>query len=167
MRIDRPAIPAAYGAERATEFVPWERVEERLRQDRVFWIVTVDPTGRPRVRPIDGLYLEGQIHVGGSPDARWVQNLARNPHVAIHLADVDDVVIAEGEGERLTEIAGDLAERLAAASNQKYPEYGLTPDTYRRWGTTVIHLRKVVAWTDITVDRPASPSTEPLSSPPS
>ena len=68
--IDRPAIPAEYGVTKATEFVEWKHVEDRLAADRVYWIATVGSGGRPRIRPIDGLYLEGAIYVGGSPETR-------------------------------------------------------------------------------------------------
>jgi hypothetical protein len=65
-RIDRPAIPADYGVTKASDFVEWSHVEDRLAADRVYWLVTVGKGGRPRVRPIDGVYLEGVIYVGGS-----------------------------------------------------------------------------------------------------
>ena len=99
--VDRPAIPAEYGVTKATEFVDWNHVEDRLAADRVYWIATVGDGGRPRVRPIDGLYLDGAIYVGGSPETRWVQEVGTNPHVSIHLDGVDDVVIVDGEAEVL------------------------------------------------------------------
>ena len=124
--VDRPAIPAAYGVGGASEHVPWSHVEDRLTADRVYWIATVGASGRPRVRPIDGVYLDGALYVGGSPETRWIQDLARNPNVAVHLAGVDDVVIVEGEARQLATMDRDLAERLAAASNAKFP--GVPPD---------------------------------------
>ena len=150
--IDRPAIPAEYGVTKASEFVAWSHVEERLAADRVYWIATVAAGGRPRVRPIDGIYLEGAIYVGGSPETRWVQEVAGNPHVSVHLDGVDDVVIVDGEAEVLVGVESDLAERMAAASNAKYPEYGMTPDFYVSNGAIAIRLRKVIAWTDFTKD---------------
>jgi hypothetical protein len=42
--------------------------------------------------------------------------------VTIHLHGVDDVVIVEGEAEVLTGADDALAERLARASNGKFPE---------------------------------------------
>ena len=148
--VDRPAIPAAYGTGRAREHVPWTHVEERLTVDRVYWIATVGPTGRPSVRPIDGVYLDGALYVGGSPETRWIRDLAGNASVAVHLASVDDIVIVEGEAERLETMDRDLAERLAAASNAKFPEYGQTPEVYMTRGAIVIRPRKVVTWSDIT-----------------
>ena len=150
--IDRPAIPREYGTSRAKEFVAWSHVEERLTQDRVYWIATVGPTGRPRVRPVDGVYVDGAIWVGGSPEVRWIGELAANPHVVVHLADVTDVVIVDGVGEILETVDDELADRLAAASNAKFPEYGMTPDVYRSRGGIAIRPRKVIAWTDFTRD---------------
>ena len=148
--VDRPAIPAAYGTGKASEHVPWAHVEERLTADRVYWIATVGPTGRPSVRPIDGVYLDGALYVGGSPETRWIGDLSGNPNVAVHLASVDDVVIVEGEAERLETMDRDLAERLAVASNAKFPDYRQTPEVYMTRGAIAIHLRKVVTWSDIT-----------------
>ena len=151
-RIDRPEIPAEYGVTKATEHVEWSRVEERLTRDRVYWLATVGRGGRPRVRPIDAVYLEGVIYVGGSPEVRWIQELAENPHVSVHLDDVDDVLIVEGEAEILETLEAGLAGRLAAASNAKFPEYGVTAEGYVSHGAIAIRPRKVIAWTDITKD---------------
>jgi nitroimidazol reductase NimA-like FMN-containing flavoprotein (pyridoxamine 5'-phosphate oxidase superfamily) len=149
LKADRPRIPASYGISKSsTEYVDWLHVEERLTTERVYWVATSGPGGRARVRPVDGLYLDGVIYVGGSPEARWVRDIAANPHVSVHLDGVDDVVIVEGEAEILPGASKDLAERLAAASRAKFPEYGITADSYTGPGTIAIRPRKVVAWTD-------------------
>lgn len=147
--VDRPAIPAAYGVKRAKDFVEWAHVEERLTADHVYWVVTVGPNGRPHVRPIDGVYLEGALYVGGAPDARWIRDLAGNRNVAVHLASTDDVVIVEGEAEQLTTMDRDLAERLAAASNAQFPGYGQTAQLYVDQGAIVIRPRKVISWSNM------------------
>ena len=152
MRIDRPEIPAEYGTSKATEHVDWARVEERLDRDRVFWIATVGSGGRPRVRPIDALYLDGVIYVGGSPKTRWVREAGENPHVSVHLDGMGEVIIVEGDAEVLTGLEDELAERLAAASNAKFPEYRMTPEFYKSNGAIAIRPRKVIAWTDIAKD---------------
>ena len=150
--IDRPEIPAEYGTARATEFVAWDHIEDRLTTERVYWVVTVGSAGRPRVRPIDGLYIEGAVYIGGSPETRWVRDLTENPHVAVHLDGLGDVVILEGEAERLATVDAALAESLAAASNAKFPEYRMTAAVYRKQGAIRIRPRKVIAWTDFTRD---------------
>ena len=152
LRIDRPEIPLDYGMSKATQHVEWSRVEDRLMRERVFWVATVGPSGRPRVRPIDAVYLEGVIYVGGSPATRWVQEVGMNPHVSVHLDDVNDVLVVEGDAEVLATVEPGLAERLAAASNAKFPEYGMKPSFYVANGAIAIRPRKVIAWTDISKD---------------
>jgi hypothetical protein len=147
-RVDRPEIPAEYGVKRAKGYVDWEHVERRLEESRVYWVVTAGSGGRPHVRPVDGLCVDGVIYIGGSPKTRWVQDLFENQQVTIHLDGVDDVVIVEGEAELLQGVADELAQRLADASNAKFG-YGQTADSYREGpGPFAIRPRKVIAWTD-------------------
>lgn len=152
-RIDRPEIPAEYGVAKATDWVEWAHVEERLTVARVYWVATVGSTGRPRVRPLDGLYVDGVLYVGGSPQTRWIRELAANPQVSVHLDTLEgDVVIVEGDAAVLQENSDAFAERMAAVSNAKYPEYGMTPEMYKGPGPVAIRPRKVIAWTDFLKD---------------
>lgn len=151
--VDRPEIPAEYGVPTTTtDLVEWSHIERRLDEARVYWIATSGPDGRPRVRPVDALYVDGVIYVGGSPETRWVQDLSANPHVSVHLDGVDDVVIVEGEAELMMGADPELAARLAAASNAKFPEYGMTAESYAGPGPFAIRPRKVVAWTNFAKD---------------
>lgn len=151
---ERAWLPSEYGSPKAgAALLEWSHVESRLAAARVYWIATVGPEGRPRVRPVDGLYVDGVIYLGGSPKTRWVRDLLANPEVAIHLDDGSDVVIVEGAAELMEAGAPpELAERLAAASNAKYPEYGMTPADYRGPGPFAIRPRAVLAWTDFPND---------------
>lgn len=152
-RVDRPEIPPEYGVAKAREHVPWSHVEERLIAARVYWIATVSASGRPRVRPVDGLYVDGVLYVGGSPETGWVREATANPKVSVHLDAVDgDVVIVDGDAAVLERSSDEFAERMAAASNEKYPEYGMTAASYKGPGPIAITPRKVVAWTDFTKD---------------
>ena len=54
-RTDRPAIPADYGVTKASDFVEWSHVEDRLAADRVYWLVTVGNGGPPPGPPHYGL----------------------------------------------------------------------------------------------------------------
>jgi hypothetical protein len=150
-RVDRPEIPAEYGIGKATAHVDWSHVEERLTSARVYWIATVGAGGRPRVRPVDGMYVDGVVYVGGSPKTRWVQEALAHPHVAIHL-DGPDVVIVDGEAEVMDNNSDEFAERMAAVSNAKYPEYGMTAASFKGPGPIAIRPRKVIAWTDFMKD---------------
>lgn len=152
-RVDRPKIPAEYGVAKATAWVDWGHVEERLAAARVYWIATVGSSGRPRVRPVDGLYVDGVLYVGGSPQTAWVREVAANPKVSVHLDALDgDVVIVDGDAAVLEKNSDEFAERMAAVSNAKYPEYGMTPEMYKGPGPIAIRPRKVIAWTDFLKD---------------
>ena len=151
-RVDRPEIPAEYGVGKATEHVSWDHVEERLASARVYWVATVGASGRPRVRPVDGLFVDGVLYVGGSPATRWVQELGANPHVSVHLDGADDVVIVDGDAVTLQQNSDEFAERMAAVSNEKYPEYGMTAASYKGPGPIAITPRKVIAWTNFMKD---------------
>jgi len=151
--VDRPRIPAEYGVPTSTDqLVEWSHVERRLAEARVYWVATSGSGGRPTVRPLDGLYVDGVIYVGGSPETRWVRDLTANPQVSVHLDGGDDAVIVEGEAELMMGADDELAERLAAVSNAKYPQYRMTAASYKGPGPFAIRIRKVIAWTDFFKD---------------
>ena len=147
---DRPKIPPDYGVTKADAFIEWTHVEGRFVSERVYWIAVTDEAGRPHVRPIDGLYVDDALFVGGSPQTRWVSLIRPGTRVTVHL-DGPEVTIWEGTVEVLQDVADGLAIRLAEASNAKYPEYRMTPSAYRH-GVVTIRPTKVIAWTDITRD---------------
>jgi nitroimidazol reductase NimA-like FMN-containing flavoprotein (pyridoxamine 5'-phosphate oxidase superfamily) len=135
------------------DLIAWEGVEARLRDARVYWVATSGPGAKPHVRPVDGLYVDGRLFVGGSPATRWVRDLESNPEVSVHL-DGDDVVILEGMAELLEHGAEPaLAERLAAESARKYPEYGMTTESYLSGpGPFAISPRVGFAWSSFPKD---------------
>ena len=153
-RADRPRMPKEYGVpKKGGELLAWSHVEGRLTEALVYWISTAGPGGTPRVRPLDGIYVDGTLYVGGSPETRWARDLVANPQVAVHLDGGQDVVILEGEAELLEHgVEPDLAEGLAAASNAKYPQYGMTADNYRGPGPFAIRPRLALAWTSFPQD---------------
>ena len=146
---DRPRIPPEYGIPKSTKgLLAWSHLEERLAGATVYWIATSGPGGIPRVRPLDGLWHAGVLYVGGSPQTRWARDLAENPRVAVHLDDGSDAVILEGEAELLEHgVDEDLAVILADLSNAKYPQYGMTPDSYRGPGPYAIRPKLAFGWT--------------------
>src|SRR5262245_66604038 len=100
-RVDRPEIPEEYGVGRATGQVDWAHIVERLDAARVYWIATVGAGGRPRVRPVDGMFVDGVIYMGGSPETRWVRVSEDHPQDAVHIGELcGDVVGDAGDAER-------------------------------------------------------------------
>jgi hypothetical protein len=144
---ERPILPAEYGMPRSPEgLLDWAHLDERLQAATVYWLATSGPGGQPRVRPVDGLWHDGVLYVGGSQETRWVRDLLANPQVAVHLDDGADVVILEGDAERLDGVGPELAVTLAGLSNAKYPQYGMTPEMYAAPGSIAIRPRRAYGW---------------------
>ena len=151
---ERPRLPKDYGVPRTTKgLLDWSHVESRLAAARVYWIVTSGRGGRPRVRPLDGLYVDGTLYFGGSPATRWARDIEANPNVSVHLDGGTDVVILEGTAQNLEHGPGaDVAERLAAMSSEKYPEYGMTAADYAGPGPFAFRPSLGFAWTSFPKD---------------
>ena len=131
----RAAFPPDYGARggQGDEPLDWEHVEQKLRDASNYWISTVTTDGRPHSRPVDGVWVDGALCFGGSPDTRWVRNLQANPAISVHLPSGDDVVVLDGTVEYVTDPAHPLAAASTAASRAKYPQYfsGDDPPPFR------------------------------------
>lgn len=79
-----------------SNLLSWDFVVEQMEGARHYWISTVSPAGRPHVVPLWGIWFENRVHFDGSPKTAWSQHLVRNPHIAVHLPDGNQVVILEG-----------------------------------------------------------------------
>jgi general stress protein 26 len=124
-KVRRAEFPPDYGTRggEGDEPLEWEVVETRLRDAPNYWISTVTSKGRPHARPVDGVWVQGTLCFGGSPDTRWVRNLQANPAISVHLPGDDDVVILEGNAELITDPDNPLAAASSQATRAKYPQY--------------------------------------------
>jgi hypothetical protein len=119
--------------------LPWSRAEERLSRSRHYWVATNSPDGRPHSVPVWGVWVEGAVCFGGGPDTRWSRNLKANPRVALHLEAADDVVILEGEVERVEGVSDPLVAIVQEAYVKKYemphppPFWVLRPSVAFAW----------------------------------
>ena len=97
----RATFPPDYGNRggEGDDTVAWAAIEAKLETAPNYWLTTIGPNGRPHDRPVDGVWVDGALVFGGSPDTRWVRNLQANPAVSVHRPSGDDVVILEGEIE--------------------------------------------------------------------
>ena len=94
-----------------------------MRAASNYWITTVGPGGRPHARPVDGVWVDGALCFGGSPETRWVRNLMSNPLISVNLSSEAEAIILEGTAELVTDPAHPLAGPSMAASKEKYPQY--------------------------------------------
>jgi Pyridoxamine 5'-phosphate oxidase len=127
--------------------LPWQFVEDRLTAAANYWVATVGPSGAPHVRPVDGVWVDGALCVGGSPNTRWVRNLQHDARLSVHLPHDDEAIILEGRAELVVDGAHPLAGQQVQASRAKYPQYYTDEDgpSFRPFWSLRPHA--VYAWT--------------------
>jgi hypothetical protein len=147
--VARATFPPQYGARGgdADEPLAWEHVEQRLAAAPNYWVSTLSPDGRPYSRPVDGVWVDGALCFGGSPETGWVRNLHADGAVSVHLPSGDDVVILDGTAEYVTDADHPLAAPLALANKAKYPQYypGDEPPPFQPFW--MLRPRSAFAWT--------------------
>lgn len=145
--VDKPQFPADYGNPK--ERLAWTDVERRLVEEKVYWIASTRPDGRPHVVPRDGTWVEGGLYYGGSAETVHHKNVTRNPNVVVHIGDGQEAIIVEG-AVAVEKPSDEMAQRLSDEMFAKYPQYGrLDPSMYAE-GVSVLRPRRVLAWTSFT-----------------
>ncbi len=148
----RPKMPKEYGIPKDKKgLLPWSHVEERMAKARHYWIATVSSSGRPFATPIDGLWIEGKLYFGGSPETLWKRNLKANPAASLHLESPTDVVILHGDATEAPALTPDFIAQLQAGSKEKYG-YAPPAEMYQPGGVMVFEPRIAVAWSQFPKD---------------
>lgn len=148
---DRPeSPPASYGVpRRGGKFIAWPDVVERLRTATGYWLATVTPDGRPHVVPIWGVLVGDDLYLEtGAPETIKNRNLAVHPEIAVHLDDVDDVVLVRGRAT-LAAPDADLGAVLAAAFGKKYHGYEPGPTDWDGGGLIRVEPVTLLAWREM------------------
>lgn len=70
--------------------------------------------------PVWGFWFDGSVVFGTARETLKAKNIARNPHVVIHLESGDDAVILECTVEEMSLTDPELRQRLDALSTSKY-----------------------------------------------
>jgi len=137
-------FPREYGA--SSETLPWETVSEKLRAAPFYWFASTRSDGRPHVVPRDGVWLDDALWYGGSDETIHNRIIAQNPNVVASVGEGLEAVIVEGVVQRVTP-PRELAQRLAEATQTKYPQYGKADPQSYAGGVTALQPRRVLAWT--------------------
>ncbi|MBA2489181.1 MAG: pyridoxamine 5'-phosphate oxidase family protein [Chloroflexi bacterium] len=152
---DRPAIPAIYGIPKTrTDLLSWSFVTERMEAAQHYWISTVSTNARPHAVPVDGIWLDDRLFFGGSPESRWIRDLRSNQASTAHLESATEVLILEGTVTAFDRTWRELAERLAAASKEKYG-YGSTAEgilSASPGPTIMLRPTTVIGWKQFPID---------------
>jgi nitroimidazol reductase NimA-like FMN-containing flavoprotein (pyridoxamine 5'-phosphate oxidase superfamily) len=122
--------------------LPWDWATERLEASRNYWISTTKLDGAPHAMPVWGLWLDGAVVFSTSPRSTKARNLARDPRVVVHVESGEEVVILEGEIEKIA-----LTERAADLYAAKY-DYRPEPSGSADEGWYLLRPRIAFAWTE-------------------
>jgi PPOX class probable F420-dependent enzyme len=90
---------------------------ERLANDTIGWLVTVNASGQPQSSPVWFIFDDGVIYLQSQTDAAKLRNIAANDRVSFHLGDDGqgrDIVIVEARAEALPETKTALLDKYAA-----------------------------------------------------
>jgi nitroimidazol reductase NimA-like FMN-containing flavoprotein (pyridoxamine 5'-phosphate oxidase superfamily) len=106
---------------------PWSEGKQRLEtpeRERIYWLATLAPDGRPQVRPILGLWLDGAFYFITAETTQKGRNLAADPRCAIASSStaapaVDFIV--EGDAVKVTDDAKVRRVADAFASTMQWP----------------------------------------------
>lgn len=151
-KADRPVMPDGYGVPTQSEglLLPWDYVEERMKEAINYWIGTASRNGVPAATPVWGAWVEGKLYFDGAPTTKRGRNIAENPKVVVHLEDGSKVVILEGEAVILSGAPErEVAEKVSAEYIRKYADQGYSPgpDSWDGGGLFIFTPTKAMAWT--------------------
>jgi PPOX class probable F420-dependent enzyme len=112
------------------------RASRRLRDELIYWLVTIGPDGTPQPSPVWALWEGETILIYSQPETPKLRNIAARPRVALHL-DGDgkggDIVIVTGDARIVPDAPP--ADRVPAYIT-KYREgmkrIGMTSESFAR-----------------------------------
>ena len=82
-----------------TTVLPWEQA---LADTRLYWLATVHPTGRPHVRPVLAVWVDGALCSTSTMASRKGRNLAADPRCTVTARTENMDVVLEGNATQVT-----------------------------------------------------------------
>ena len=125
------------------------RVERRLREDLIIWLVTVGPDETPQPSPVWSLWDTGTLLIYSRPDTPKLRNIRSRPKVALHLdgnGQGGDIVILTGEARLVTDAPpADQVPAYVEKYRKGIARIGMTPESFARAYSVAIRVtpRKV------------------------
>ena len=92
------------------------RAARRLKDELIYWLVTVAPDGTPQPSPVWALWERETLLIYSRPDTPKLRNIASQPRVAVHLD-------GDGRGGDIVIVTGDARVAPDAPPADRLPEY--------------------------------------------
>jgi PPOX class probable F420-dependent enzyme len=107
-------------------------IDKRLRENRILWLGSVQPDGRPHLVYVFFLWDGKNILIFSQPTSQKIRNVQQNPHVTLGLDETregEDMVILEGKAELLDDPAvNPTLPAYAAKYDSEFQRVGLTAE---------------------------------------
>jgi PPOX class probable F420-dependent enzyme len=112
------------------------RAARRLRDDLIYWLVTIGPDGMPQPSPVWALWDGETFLIYSQPDTPKLRNVASRPQVALHL-DGDgrggDIVIVTGVARIASDAPpADRVPEYVAKYREGLRRIGMTAESFAR-----------------------------------
>jgi Pyridoxamine 5'-phosphate oxidase len=97
----------------------WPRVSEHLQEaPATYWLATVHPNGRPHVRPVLAVWVDGGLYFCAGERTRKAKNLALESHCAVTVEWEPLDLVVEGIAAQVRD--ADTLQRVADAYASRY-----------------------------------------------
>ena len=121
-----------------------KRAARRLRDEMIYWLVTVDAAGTPQPSPVWALWDGATFLIYSQPNTPKLRSIASHPRVAIHL-DGDghggDIVTVTGDARIVTDtLPADRVPEYVAKYREGMRRIGMTPESFARAYSVVVRV---------------------------
>ena len=77
-------MPTGYGVPKTERgMLPWATTRKILEGARSYWLVTIDPDGKPHLVGQWGAWIDERWYFEGGEDTKWARNVGREPRIAL------------------------------------------------------------------------------------
>ena len=120
------------------------RAARRLRDELIYWLVTVGPDDTPQPSPVWALWDGEMFLIYSRPDTPKLRNIASRPRVALHL-DGDgrggDIVIVTGDARIVSDApAADRDPVYVAKYREGMRRIGMSPESFARAYSVAVRI---------------------------
>ena len=109
------------------------RVQRRLAEEKVIWLITTDQDGTPQPSPVWFWWTGQTLLIYSQPGKPKLRNIQRSPRVALHFdtnGQGEDIVVLTGEARVAKEIPpADQVPDYVQKYTEDIPEIGHSPES--------------------------------------
>jgi hypothetical protein len=101
--------------------LPWTWAQQRLADNKNYWVVTASASARPHAMPVWGVWLPDtdRFWFSCSPNARKARNIAEKPQCVVTVDDTVECISVEGRA-RIADQVADAIDHAVANYVTKY-----------------------------------------------